>query len=574
MAVGLVMASPSLAVDAPKQTPLAPRTAQSDLPLTPAQQATNLPYLALSITVDPARKSIAGEARYQIRARAPLTEAQFDLDPRFAISRVSVDGRTLAADGWNNDGGLLTIRLPAPLALGRAAEVAIAYAGVPFVAPKAPWDGGFVWSKTPDGQPWIATAVQGEGCDLFWPCIDSPTKRVALLDLSVKVPEPLVEAGNGKLLGVEHKGGWATWRWRAKHPQGYGVTLQIAPYRTAERTYKSRFGNTIPLEFWYLPGDEAGAHELLGELASFLDFFESTVGPYPWGDEKAGIAETPHEGMEHQTINAYGNGFKAAPEGYDWLMNHEFAHEWFANQETNRSDSEMWLHEGFASYMQSLYLRWKSGDLLYDETMWDLRKKIHARVPLVPPPGAPNPSYLDENTGWGDDIYYKGAWVLHTLREQIGDKAFDRTLTLLTYGRPDPRPGNFAPLLRTSKDYERIVDRVTGRDWRWFFDAYLDHGPLPRLDAQRVGSTLELAWHSEASEPFAMPIEVEVAGKMVKVAMTGGKGSVHLPSPDAHVVLDPHARVLRYDPAIAAWQKQEQAKRNEAEAKAAEKTKS
>ncbi|MBO0749071.1 MAG: M1 family metallopeptidase, partial [Porphyrobacter sp.] len=465
-----------------------------------------------------------------------------------------------------------TIDLPAPLAAGGEAEVVITYSGVPFVAKKAPWDGGFVWSKTPEGQPWIATAVQGEGCDLFWPCLDNPTKRVDLLDLAVKVPEPLVEAGNGTLVGVEHDKGWATWRWRAKHPQGYGVTLQIAPYQVAETSYASRYGNTIPLKFWYLPGHQQGARELLGELASFLDFFEGTVGPYPWGNEKAGIAETPHEGMEHQTINAYGNGFKLAPEGYDWLMEHEFSHEWFANQETNRSDSEMWLHEGFAEYMQPLYLRWKNGELAYDETLWDFRKRITAKVPLVPPAGAPAPSYLDAESGWGNDIYYKGAWILHTLREQIGDRAFDRTLRLLVYGRDDPKPGNFAPLLRTTDDYERIVERVTGRDWHWFFDAYLHQGPLPRLEAERTGMTLNLSWQTEAKEPFTLPVEVKVAGKLVKVPMKDGKGRVRLPSPDAHVVLDPNARVLRYDPAIAAWQKQEADNKKKAAAAAAAKS--
>jgi len=566
LALGLALASPTLAADAPRQAPLAARTARSGLPLTAAQQATDLPYLALSITVDPATRRLSGAAHYRIRARAPLAEAQFDLDPRFAISQVSVDGQPLARDRWKNDGGLLTIALPATLAAGRTAEVSIAYSGVPFVAPKAPWDGGIVWSKTADGQPWVATAVQGEGCDLFWPCIDNPTKRVALLDLAVKVPEPLVEAGNGRLIGVEHQGGWATWRWRAKYPQGYGVTLQIAPYKLVETTYASRYGNTIPLKFWYLPGSETGARRLLGELASFLDFFESTVGPYPWSDEKVGIAETPHEGMEHQTINAYGNGFKLAPEGYDWLMNHEFSHEWFANQETDRSDSEMWLHEGFGMYMQPLYLRWKSGELLYDETLWDYRKKIHAKVPLVPPPGAPDPNYLDEQTGWGDDIYYKGAWILHTLREQIGDKAFDKTLRLFVYGRDDPRPGNFKPILRTSDDYERIVEQVTGRDWKWFFDTYLRQGPLPRLTATLDGSMLHLAWQTEAKEPFAMPVDVEVDGKLVTLPMKRGKGSLRLPSPRAHVVLDPNARVLRYDPAIANWQKQEEERREEAAA--------
>jgi aminopeptidase N len=556
-ALGLVMASPALGADAPEQAPLAERTAQTGLPLTQAQQAMDLPYLALSITVDPARKDLVAEAHYRIRAAAPLAEAQFDLDPRLAISAVSVDGQALARDRWHNEGGLLTIELPAPLAKGGEANLVIAYSGSPFVAKKAPWDGGIVWSKTPGGEPWIATAVQGEGCDLFWPCIDNPTRRVGVLDLAVTVPEPLVEAGNGKLVGVEHKDGWATWRWRAKTPQGYGVTLQIGPYELSERRYASRYGNTIPLQFWHLPEHKEGAERLLGELASFLDFFESEVGPYPFADEKAGIAETPHLGMEHQTINAYGNGFKLAPEGYDWLLNHEFAHEWFANQETNRSDAEMWLHEGFGMYMQPLYLRWKDGEFLYDATLWDYRKKIHAKVPLVPPAGAPAPSYLDESTGWGDDIYYKGAWILHTLRGQIGDKAFAATLRRFVYGRDDPKPGNFRPILRTSEDYQRIVEQVTGRDWDWFFDAYLHEAALPELRAEREGSTLRLAWKTEAKEPFALPVEVEVAGRIVTVPMRGGEGSVRLPSPDARVVLDPHVRVLRYDPAIAAWREQE-----------------
>jgi aminopeptidase N len=566
LALGLAVASPAPAAAQPAQPPLAPRTARSGLALTAAQQATDLSHLFLSITLDPASRSLSGEARYRITARSALTEVQFDLDPRFAISRVSLDGRPVPASAWSNDGGLLTIDLPAPLAAGRGAEVTIAYAGMPFVAPKAPWEGGIVWSRTADGQPWIATAVEGEGCDLFWPCIDNPAKRVAVLDLAVKVPEPLVEAGNGTLVGVEHDHGWATWRWRARYPQSYGVTLQVAPYAVMEKAYPSRFGNTIRLRFWYLPGHEAGARRLLGELASYLDFFERAIGPYPWGDEKAGIAETPHEGMEHQTVNAYGNGFKLSPEGFDWLMNHEFAHEWFANQETGRTAGEMWLHEGFGMYMQPLYLRWKDGDFLYGETLWNYRKKIHARVPLVPAPGAPDPGYMDEQSGWGEDIYYKGAWVLHTLREQIGDAAFDKTLRLLVYGRDDPQPGHFKPLLRTSKDYERIVEQVTGRNWRWFFDTYLHQGPLPRLETRRVGKTLRLSWQTGAKEPFALPVEVEVGGKLLKVAMSGGKGSVRLPAADAHVVIDPHARVLRYDAAIAAWQEQEEADRGKAAA--------
>jgi aminopeptidase N len=543
---------------AAKQSPLAERTKQSGLPLTEAQAAAELPHLALSLTVDPKRKRIVGEARYRLRAKAPLALVQFDLDPRFSISQIAVNGAPLPRMRWGNDGGLLTIELPAPLAAGTEAEIAIAYAGEPFVAPRAPWDGGFVWDKAPGGQPWIASAIQGEGCDMFWPCIDNPLNKIALLDLSLRVPEPLVAAAGGKLLGVDHADGWATWRWQARHPNNYGVTVQVGPYELTEADYASGFGNTIPLKFWHLPGHAEEARRLLGELASALDFFESTVGPYPFADEKAGLAETPHLGMEHQTINAYGNKFKRAPEGYDWLLHHEFSHEWFANQVTNRGDEEMWLHEGFGTYTQPLYLRWRDGALAYHAALWDVRKKIVSKVPLVPPPGSPMPDYSDSATGWGGDIYYKGAWVLHTLREQIGDAAFEKCLRRFVYGRDDPKPGSFAPILRTTDDFQQIVDQVTGKEWGWFFDAYVRQGALPRLDAVREGSTLHLTWSVESGAAFPLPVEVQVGERVVTVPMTRGRGQVMLGDPNAHYVLDPASKLLRYDAAIDAW-KAEQA---------------
>jgi len=568
--LALAAAHPALAQEPP---PLAERTAQSGLPLDPVREAMELPYLALSFTVDPATRSIAGEAHYTVRAATPLDrpldQLAFDLDPRFAIARITVDGQELAPSAWSNPDGLLTIALPAPLPAGGEAKVTIRWSGTPHIAVRAPWDGGFTWSTTPPDEtgrtePWIATAIQGEGCDMFWPCLDHPTKRVELLDLAVQVPEPLVAAGNGRLLGEEHANGWATWRWRARSPNNYGVTLQIGPYELAEDRYSSRFGNTVPLAFWHLPGHEAQANRLLGELKDFLAFFEETVGPYPFADEKAGIAETPHLGMEHQTINAYGNGFKLAPEGYDWLLHHEFSHEWFANQQSNRTEGEMWLHEGLGTYMQPLYLRWKDSELLYHATLWDQRKRILSRVPLVSADPEATGDYLDEESGWGNDIYYKGSWIAHTLRGAIGDEAFFESLRRLVYGRPDPAPGNFAPILRDTADFQRIVEEVTGREMGWFFDTYLRTAALPRLEVTRTGRTLSLAWHTDATTPFQLPVEVRAGERLLVAPMTGGRGQLDLGDEAVHVTIDPEAKILRDDPAITAWQAQENAARKAA----------
>ncbi|MGX7896124.1 M1 family metallopeptidase [Tsuneonella sp. HG222] len=555
LAAGVALLLPCSALGAQDQAPLATRTAQSGMALSPSQQAMDLPHLALAIAVDPASRTISGRADYTVRASAPLESVEFDLDPRLRISQVLVDGAALPRNGWSDGGGLLAIPLGRRLAVGEEARVAIVYGGTPFVAPNPPWVGGFMWDKTGDGRPWIATAVQGEGCDLLWPCIDHSAKRVALLDFAITVPKGLVAAANGRLLETDEGPDTTTFRWRAREPNSYAVSLQIAPYEVVEADYASRFGPTIPIRFWHLPGNGDGARRLVGELRDYLDFFESRIGPYPFADEKVGVAETPHLGMEHQTINAYGAEYKPAPEGYDWLLHHEFSHEWFANQLTMAATADMWLHEGLGTYMQALYLEWRGGALPFHDKMWELRKAVLSRVPLAPRGFVPSGYYNDRQIGWGDDIYYKGAWVAHTLRGLIGDEAFFATLTRTVYGRADPAPGNFAVQVADTDDFIRIAEDVSGRKLDWFAEAYFRVADLPRLDTRREGTRLMLSWQTPAALPFEMPLEVAVDGEIVTVPMSGGRGELPLPAPGAHVVIDPAAKILRHDPAVEAWRR-------------------
>lgn len=565
-ALTCALTGPALAqvIDAP----LATRTAESGLPPTANQSATGLDALDLALRVDPAATTIAGTARYSLTALAPLARLDFDLDPRFAISAVLIDGAAVPVERWRNDRGLLSVDLSGMAARGTRIALEIRYAGRPHKAIKPPWQGGFVWSQTPTGQPWIASAVQGEGCDLIYPCIDNPQKRIGVIDAAVTVPAPLVAAGNGKFMGRSDDAGWTTWKWQTRNLNTYALALNVGPYEIVERTYHSRFGNSFPVQFWHLPGNGAKAAALVDQMVGFLDFFERTIGPYPAGAEKVGLVETPHLGMEHQTINAYGNGFKLAPEGYDWLMHHEFAHEWFANQLAETEPKHMWLQEGLGSYMQPLYLEQTRGALSYHVSLWDMRKKIVARVPLVPEGRLSSAYYNDKEAGWGDDIYYKGAWIAHTLRGLIGDTAFFGTLRRVTYGRDDPRPGNFVPVFRTSDDFQREAEKASGKDLKWFFDAYLRQGSLPKLSATRSGKRLNLAWTTAGGAAFPMPVEVRVGQRIVRAAMTGGRGSVTLDEDPTDFTLDPASRILRDDPAITAWQAQEKAA-GEAKAKAA-----
>jgi aminopeptidase N len=366
---------------------------------------------------------------------------------------------------------------------------------------------------------------------------------------------------------MDEANGWRTYHWRAKNPGTYAISVNVGPYKLLSGEYQSRYGNRIPLSFYYLPQNEQKARELFSEFTPMLDFFESTIGPYPFGDEKMGVVETPHLGMEHQTINAYGNKYEKSAYGYDWLLQHEFSHEWFGNQLTNENWDDMWLHEGLGTYMQPLYLQYLRGDREFFATLMEERQKVTNKAPIVSGKHRTEEDvYDDKRGGPGLDIYMKGSLVMHTLRKLVGDDAFFRAVRMTVYGTADPRPGNFAPRYGTTKEFIAAANKASGRDLGWFFQAYLYQAALPELEAARKGDQLELAWKSATA--FPMPVEVRVGKQLVTVPMEAGKGSLALPH-DASYTIDPHSKILRRDVQIEQYQEFMKAKAKAAKAKAA-----
>jgi len=561
VALGLAACTsvPVAKTGAPTQPALTAQTLNSG-GVMPAEQArVHFDHAELHFTIDPAGQSIDASATLSFTAKSATDVLLLDLDRNLPIGGIALDDQPLAATRWSNPDGRLRIALPAPLASGGKVRVTIRYGGKPHVAKKAPWDGGFVWSHTADGQPWIASAVEGEGCDLFWPCIDHPQGEPDLVDTYVTVPKTLAAPGNGVLIGITEEGDRHTYHWRAKHPDTYAIAINVGPFDVLKADYASRYGNTIPLEFWYLRGQEAQAKELFAGFPRMLDFFEQEIGPYPFGDEKMGVVETPYLGMEHQTLNAYGNDYKQDGYGFDRLLQHEFAHEWFGNQMTNADWDDMWLHEGFGTYMQPLYSQYLNGDADYFSWVHGLRLMLSNARPIVSGSSKTEEQVYDEKTGPGQDIYNKGALMLHALRQLIGDKDFFESTRRLVYGRPDPKPGNFSPRYATSDEYVAIVDKVTGRDLHWFFDVYLHDAALPRLDMHHDGDTLALHWVTEHGKPFPMPVEVQVGEAVHTVPMTQGEGRLHVPA-GSLLIVDPHSKLLRELPHIDAfrqWMKQQ-----------------
>lgn len=536
--------------------PITAVTQESGGPIAAERAALHLDHVDLAIEVQPASHSILGTATLKLRISAPLTELLIDLDRNLPVSSIRIDGTVLKRDRWSNPDGRLRIALPRPVKAGDIVTAAIAYGGTPHVAVRAPWDDGLVWSTTPgDKQPWVATTAQGYGCDLFWPCLDFPRGEPDLVDLHITVPAGLKAPSNGKLLRVDMLAdGRTTWHWRARSPNPYDIALNIGPYQELRTDYRSRFGNSFPLIYWYLPSREAKAKALFAEFAPTVDFYEQMIGPYPWTDEKLGVVETPHLGMEHQTINAYGNNYRKTPSGFDEIFQHELGHEWFGNQMTVANWDDFWLHEGFTQYMQPLYAQWREGDARYAVMMDQFRLAIRNKAPIVSGKIRTEEDVYEEAKGGpGQDIYYKGAWVLHTLRYLIGDAQFFEATRRLVYGRPDPRPGNFKPRFATTPEFITIVQQVTGRDLGWFFDAYLYQAALPDLQVERSGDQLRLRWKTPQDRLFPMPVDFTVDGQPRRATMAGGAETLTVPA-GAHIILDPNAHVLRRSDSVEAYQ--------------------
>ncbi|WP_426701017.1 M1 family metallopeptidase [Rhodanobacter sp. Col0626] len=560
VALGLT-ACTSVPVAKTSQPALTTQTLSSGGVMPAEQKRVHFDHAELHFSVDPAKQSIDASATLSFTAKSATDTLLLDLDRNLPISAIALDGQPLAASAWSNPDGRLRIQLPAPLNAGGKVSVTVRYGGKPHVAKHAPWDGGFVWSHTADGQPWVASAVEGEGCDLFWPCIDQPQGEPDLVDTYITVPKTLAAPGNGVLIGITDEGDKHTYHWRTKHPDTYAISINVGPFKLLKGNYASRYGNSIPMELWYLPVHEAGAKALFGEFRRMLDFFEQEIGPYPFGDEKMGVVETPHLGMEHQTINAYGNGYPKSEFGFDWLLQHEFSHEWFGNQVTNTDWDDMWLHEGFGTYMQPLYGQYLHGDMDYFTMLHTERMSLKNEFPIVSGHSKDEHDVYDEGRGPANDIYYKGSLMLHTLRQLIGDKDFFESTRRLVYGRPDPKPGNFSPRYASTRDYIDIVNKVTGRDLNWFFNVYLYDAALPTLEEQHDGDTLKLHWVTEHGKPFPMPIEVQVGDTVHKLAMSNGSGQLKVPA-GSLLIVDPRSKVLRAEPYLVEyreWMKQQRA---------------
>lgn len=515
-----------------------------------AEQAVyNVSYYELALTVDPEEQWIGGSLQMNAVITSPAQLIALDLDPRLAISsireRIGGDHHNLEFDRRS---GRVFITLYETRQPGDRIEIVVDYSGKPRVAPNPPWDGGLTWARTADNSHWIATSCQTIGADVWWPVKDHVTDEPDSMRISVTVPRPLVVASNGRLERVDDDESESTYHWFVSNPINvYNVALNIAPYRTIETDYTSVAGDTFPVVFYVLPEDFEKGQKLFPEIVDHLRFFEETVGPYPFRSDKYGVAQTPHLGMEHQTIIAYGANFNngsmtgGVDFGYDALHHHELAHEWWGNLVTNVDWADMWLHEGFGSYMQPLYREHLAGEDAYHDQMARSRRSIQNRIPLAPR------DVRSTQQIYTGDIYTKGSWLLHTLRYLMGRDKVLEAIQRMAY--PDPAMRNVTDgsqtRFATTDDFKNIAEDVWGNDLDWYFDVYARQPDLPAIRSSVDGTVLTLTWNVPDQLPFPMPIDVSVNGQIERVEFDSGTTTSITVPEGAEIEIDPLNWVLK-----------------------------
>ena len=469
--------------------------------ITPEREWWDLTYYHLDVEVIPEQKFIGGSVSVQYTVLEPYQNFQIDLQEPLMIKRITQDGKELS---YSKFGPVYSIELKKKQRIGKVETVLIEYEGIPREAIRAPWDGGFSWDEDENGNPFVATSNQGQGASVWWPCKDHMYDEVDSMLISVEVPEHLTDVSNGRLRGIDINTDkkTRTFHWFVSNPiNNYGVNVNIGDYVHWQEVYAGENGD-LDMDFWVLSYNEDKAREHFKQAAMTLEAFEYWFGPYPFYEDGYKLVEVPYLGMEHQSSVTYGNKFKNGYLGtdrgktgwglkFDYIIIHESGHEWFANNITYKDIADMWIHESFTCYSESLYLDYWFGKQAGETYNRALRSGIENKYIMIG-------NYDVNDTG--ADLYNKGAQLLMTIRQLIND---DEKWRKILRGLGE----DFYHQTVTTDQIERYISDKSGIDMSSVFDLYLRTIQLPILDYYINDSILYYRWQNVMSD-FDMPIDI------------------------------------------------------------------
>jgi aminopeptidase N len=460
----------------------------------------DLLYYHLDIRVNPDKQFLSGKNTIRFRMLKDGTRIQLDLKETLTIDKI-LDGA--AALKYERDSGAVFVDFPRMLKAGEVYSIVFYYSGHPVETGRF---GGMTFKKDPAGHVWINTACEGIGASMWWPNKDQWRDEVESMDLSVAIPTSLVDVSNGKFVGKTDLGdGYTRWDWRIQYPiNNYDVSLNIGNYVH----FSDRLGD-LPLDFYALPSDLEKAKTQFAQAKGMIEAYQHYFGAYPFAKDGYKLVEAPYSGMEHQTAVTYGNLFENGYLGRDWtgvgisprfdfIIIHESGHEWFGNSVSAADPSDMWIHEGWTTYLESLYVehRWGKDDAI--KYLSGYKPKIHNLRPIVAERGV--------NAEPTEDQYFKGALMINTLRSVVNN---DTKWWMLLHDFYQ----HFKYQNIMTEDVVEYFNQHTGMNLTPIFDQYLRHPQIPRLEllfAESPGMAM-YKWRAD-EDNFAMPVRVGTPG--------------------------------------------------------------
>ena len=472
----------------------------------------DLTYYHLDITVDPENRTIKGSNEISYTVIDSYSQMQIDLQEPLNLIKAEQNGEELVI---RRDGNAHFITLKAKQIKNAKNKIKVFYDGKPRTAVRAPWDGGISWEKDNNGNHFIASSCQGLGASVWWPNKDHMYDEVEGMLMSVNVPKGLTNVSNGRLIKTEQKLNSTTFHWEVKNPiNNYGVNINIGDYVNFSETFNGESGE-LDMDYYVLRDNLEIAKIHFKDAVKSMEAFEHWFGPYPFYEDSFKLVETPYLGMEHQSSVTYGNKYKQGYLGrdlsgtgwglmFDYIIIHETGHEWFANNITYIDIADMWIHEGFTTYSENLFLDYHFGEKASSEYVIGKRKRIRNSKPIIGP-------YNVNKSGSGD-MYDKGSNLLHTLR-QIADDDEKWRQILRGLNR------DFYHQTVSTIQIENYISKKMGIDLKPFFNQYLRDTRIPTLEYILKNKVLKFRWINVVDN-FDMPIELIVEGNSKRIFPT------------------------------------------------------
>ncbi|NIJ46155.1 aminopeptidase N [Wenyingzhuangia heitensis] len=462
----------------------------------------------LDVTVFPETKMISGNNTITYKVLSPYQILQFELQDPLQIDSILQDKNKLT---YSKIGISYFVNLIKKQKKNRLENITIYYHGQPKEAIDPPWDGGIVWSKDPYQKPFIATANQAIGASVWWPCKDHPADEADAMQITVTCPTPLINVSNGKCTHItRNKNNTTSYTWEVNNPiNDYGISMNIANYANFSETYYGLNGK-LNCDYYVLSSNLLKAKVQFKDVAKTLKAFEYWLGPYPFYKDGYKLVEVPYLGMEHQSCIGYGNqykkGYLGKPMGlsswglqFDYIIVHESGHEWFANSITCKDVADLWIHESFTTYAESLFVDYYYGTQAANEYVQGLKPFVKNDKPIV--------GHFNVHNEGSGDMYFKGSLMLHTLRQIVDDDVLWREILKEINTK-------FYHQTVSGKTLIDFINSKTKLDVKPFFKQYLHTTDIPELVLKQDGEFISYQWKNTVAN-FNIPVKTYLNHKKI-----------------------------------------------------------